>query len=188
MAAPRKDNIRQHILCGALRLMEVSSFEGISLAQIADEVGISKGTLYYHFHSKDALLLALADYYLQQQRDELQRWTEEHAATDPFTHQLVAYVVRQDVLNAPIRMQLYAEATQGNTAIREKLCAFYNSYHDLVAQKLAERTNAISSDFLSWLILLSADGMYVQDAIRNERVNSEAYLNHAVSILQRLMK
>ena len=187
MAAPRRDNIRQQILEVTMRLLEHDSYEGVSLSRIAAEAGISKGTLYYHFKSRDTLLLALAEYYLQQQREELSRWADD-PSEDPTLHGLVSYLVRQDVRKAPMRMQLYSEATQGNADIRARLCEFYNSYHDLVTQKLSERVEGISAGFLSWLVLLASDGLYLQDAIENENVDLDSCLSSTAEVLRRYMK
>ncbi len=43
----------------ALQLFSEHGFEGSSLQQIADRLGVTKAALYYHFRSKDDLLQAL---------------------------------------------------------------------------------------------------------------------------------
>jgi AcrR family transcriptional regulator len=51
---------RQHILEAALELFSAAGFARTSLREIAEKVGISKPALYYHFDSKEALLVELA--------------------------------------------------------------------------------------------------------------------------------
>lgn len=63
--APRRvksQNTRKKIFDAAARLLEKHSEEYLTIANICDEAGISKGTFFYHFNSKDDLML----YYLQE--------------------------------------------------------------------------------------------------------------------------
>jgi AcrR family transcriptional regulator len=57
-AAPPPDT-RTRILDAALELFTEHGFDGTTLQQIADRLGVTKAALYYHFRSKDELLQAL---------------------------------------------------------------------------------------------------------------------------------
>ena len=50
---------RQHILDVATRLFVAEGFVGLSMRRLAEEVGVSKAGLYYHFRDKEALFLAI---------------------------------------------------------------------------------------------------------------------------------
>ncbi len=56
-AAPT--DTRQRILDVALDLFTEQGFDGTSLRQIAEQLGVTKAALYYHFESKDDILMAL---------------------------------------------------------------------------------------------------------------------------------
>ena len=62
-AAPAPDapppDTRQRILDVALDLFIEQGFDGTSLRQIAEQLGVTKAALYYHFESKDDILMAL---------------------------------------------------------------------------------------------------------------------------------
>jgi AcrR family transcriptional regulator len=49
----------QRVLDAALELFSEHGFEGTSLQDIADRLGVTKAAVYYHFRTKDDLLLAL---------------------------------------------------------------------------------------------------------------------------------
>ena len=49
----------QRVLDAALELFTAHGFEGTSLQDIADRLGVTKAAVYYHFRTKDELLLAL---------------------------------------------------------------------------------------------------------------------------------
>ena len=57
-AAARSAGARR-VLDAALELFTEHGFEGTSLQDIADRLGVTKAAVYYHFHTKDELLRAL---------------------------------------------------------------------------------------------------------------------------------
>jgi AcrR family transcriptional regulator len=54
-----KADTRERILDVALDLFTEQGFDGTSLREIAERLGVTKAALYYHFESKDDILLAL---------------------------------------------------------------------------------------------------------------------------------
>jgi AcrR family transcriptional regulator len=58
-APPARSAGAQRVLDAALELFTEHGFEGTSLQDIADRLGVTKAAVYYHFHTKDDLLRAL---------------------------------------------------------------------------------------------------------------------------------
>jgi AcrR family transcriptional regulator len=56
-AKPRRDEILDH----ATRLFAERGYEGTSMADLAERVGMRKASLFYHFASKDVLYAAVLD-------------------------------------------------------------------------------------------------------------------------------
>ena len=56
---------KQKLIDSAMRLFKRHGYANVTIEQICDAVGISKNTYYYHFESKDSLLLA----YLNEKKD-----------------------------------------------------------------------------------------------------------------------
>ena len=52
------NNTEQKLIDNAMRLFKRHGYDNVTIDQICDAVGISKNTYYYHFESKDSLLLA----------------------------------------------------------------------------------------------------------------------------------
>jgi AcrR family transcriptional regulator len=79
---------RDRILDAALALFAEKGYEATSMREIAEQLGMTKAALYYHFDGKDAIVLALlAD--IETQVEALVAWAGEQ----PVTPQL-----RRDVL------------------------------------------------------------------------------------------
>jgi TetR/AcrR family transcriptional regulator, cholesterol catabolism regulator len=57
--APRQDNRRQQLLDVAARLFRERGYHVTSMRDIAHEVGMLSGSIYYHFPSKEELLLSV---------------------------------------------------------------------------------------------------------------------------------
>ncbi len=55
---------RAAILDAAKRLFMQDGYRGISMRQIAEAVGVTKAALYYHFHDKEDLFIAIVEQYL----------------------------------------------------------------------------------------------------------------------------
>ncbi len=57
--AAKREATRGHILAAADRLFAERGFDATTVDEIADAANVAKGTFYYHFSSKDELLVAL---------------------------------------------------------------------------------------------------------------------------------
>ncbi len=182
MAAPRKENIRQLILDATCELLKTQALADISLAEIAKAAGISKGTLYYHYKTKGEIFFDITDRYLDEQWEDLIRWTE-NKDKDTSLNRLVKYVVERNIASAGLRMHLLSEAQLGDEVLRQRLITRYEEFQALISQKIAERTG-IPADFLTWLILLLSDGLIVQEAIKSDALDREAFLHQGVRVLR----
>ena len=64
---------KENILGTALRLFAERGYDATSLQDIADEIGLTKAAVYYHYRSKSAILQALADPVYEVMRAAYQR-------------------------------------------------------------------------------------------------------------------
>lgn len=185
MAAPRKDNVKEIIMDSTEALLKSRPLADISLAEIARETGISKGTLYYHFKTKDDILFAITERYLAVQRNDLLNWTE-NKRKDTSISRLVKYVAERDVGTPGMRLHLICSAMLGNEDMKRKLAGLYKDFFGLISQKIAERVDTISADYLTWLILLVSDGLIIQRILQNESLDVDAFIRHSAELLKNL--
>ncbi len=71
---------RQRLLDVAMTLISQHGFAGTSLQMIADELGFTKAAIYYHFRTRDQLLVALMKPILQQIRLVVETAESQRAA------------------------------------------------------------------------------------------------------------
>lgn len=57
---------REAILAGAFRVAVRDKLRGLTMEAVAREAGVSKGLVFFHFEGKEALLMALLDWVLEQ--------------------------------------------------------------------------------------------------------------------------
>ena len=68
---------REKILKTAGRLFSQRGYFGVSMDEIAQEVGVAKSALYYHFESKEALYKELMEYSVKELKKEIKGALEE---------------------------------------------------------------------------------------------------------------
>jgi AcrR family transcriptional regulator len=74
--ARSRTDTRARIQQIAVELFSEHGYEGTSLREIAEQLGVTKAALYYHFKSKEDIILSLVEDY-QAQMDALIGWARE---------------------------------------------------------------------------------------------------------------
>jgi len=120
MAAPRSDNVKEIILAKTSELMEETGLSSISLASIAEACGISKGTLYYHYKTKEDIFFDLIERHFREQEQELIAWMDD-LSKDVSVNRLLMYVLDRNNYEGALRMQVLSSACFGNEDVRRKV-------------------------------------------------------------------
>ncbi|WP_195269119.1 TetR/AcrR family transcriptional regulator [Eubacterium sp. 1001713B170207_170306_E7] len=185
MAAPRKDDVRELIIQKTEELLQTRKISDISLAEIAEAAGISKGTLYYHYKSKNDILFDITDRYLDEQYENLVAWVE-NPEKDTSLHRLIKFVLEGDVGTAGMRLHLFYDATLGNERIREKLLSRYREFAAYIARSVDARTDAVPADYLAWLLLFLSDGLFIHQTLGNEHLDIARFIEQTEDIIRRI--
>ncbi len=186
MAAPRKDNVKELIINATEQLLETQKLSEITFAQIAASAGISKGTLYYHYKNKNNILFDITDKYLQQQWDDLIAWTE-NPEKDTSLHRLVQYVLERDVANVGMRLHFFYDAMLGNEEVRSKLMQRYNDFANLISKKIRERDEKLPAEYITWLILLVSDGLFIHKTLNNDNLDVDLFIKQSGQFMKQIV-
>lgn len=167
---------RQKILEAAARLVMEKGVKGTSLADIAREAGISKGTLFYHFPTKDELVYELTVRHFDRLIQGFLKGIDHIEDEKP---EKIVYEGLNLVLQAKERgklnLYLLQEAFMGNDELKEKFKNTYRDYHTLMQQFLRKLTGKEEKeDEVKAAMLVSLlDGLIIQWLMQPEVVEVE---------------
>ena len=82
------DAQRETFARAAMRLMARHGLEGVTMRAVAAEAGLSYGSLFHYFDSKDALLLHAVDYLTGQQTRRVNEYESQHSGLKALEHLL----------------------------------------------------------------------------------------------------
>lgn len=68
---PRRGSARDAIVDAAVELFDRQGYETTSVQQVVERAGVTKGSFYHHFSSKEAVLLVIHDTFMDHQLDIL---------------------------------------------------------------------------------------------------------------------
>ncbi len=118
------DTVRR-ILDEATPLFVARGYQGVSMREIGEAVGITKAALYYHFKDKEELFMAI----LRESLDELGRILDEAERSEPTARGQVGQAVR-GLLGLPAeRRALIRVATQEMAHVSPAVRAAFNGVY-----------------------------------------------------------
>lgn len=181
MAAPLNDNRKDKILKSARELLKEKTFSEISLAEIAKNTGVSKGSVYYYYKTKDDILFDVADEYLQGVYDEFVEWVE-NKDKDTSLPRMLKFILKKGVTDSAesLRLHLTTDAVAGNEKLREKLLERYRTFRTAIGEKIAERKGDDNAEYYGWLVITLIDGLMIQSLLKNDEMNLDEFINEFV--------
>ncbi|MFD1718644.1 TetR/AcrR family transcriptional regulator [Georgenia deserti] len=160
-----RESHRLPILDAAQRVLETRGLTAITFEAVANEAGLTKGGLVYHFHSKDDLLLALHEHVAAQwERALLQELAKpyEEASDD---ERLGAYVRTSARSSTRSELLLMLDAATHP--------AFRAPWARLLARWTPPVTRDADDGVLDRMVTrLSADGLWFLEAFTDEQVDA----------------
>lgn len=164
---------RQKIIDAASRLIVEKGIENTSLADIARETDISKGTLYYYYASKDDLIFDLTERHMSRITSDLlnliANGTEGVDATSTLR------IVYETLVNAETRSRLHLylvrEALTGNEILRKRFLRKYQQWQSMLEDSIQKLIPGITNvKMKAQLIIASIDGYIIQSMLGNTDV------------------
>src|SRR4030095_11656870 len=157
------------ILQATMRLLATRGIQGTSLDLLAEEVGVAKSSILWHFGSKEELLLRVAERVL----DEVARWPVQKILALPTfeeraeaSWQFFSETLRQNPELRRVMLYLIFESVEGRPELRARLQQLYRSIREMyetglrsVVPDAAQRRRlavltaaALGGIFLQWLL------------------------------------
>jgi len=165
---------RQSILDEASKLIAQKGVKNTSLADISKEVGISKGTLYYYYSTKNDIIYDIADIHLKQITDELLSWIDN--IEDNIASEKILKVVFEKISTAETRGKLHlyliSDAVTSNEPLKQRFREKYKEWRLTLEDGLRKVLKNKTTDYgvLSYIILAALDGFTVQWMLGVEKI------------------
>jgi AcrR family transcriptional regulator len=153
-APPVESAAWQRIIAGARRHFLAQGFRGVTMDDLAEELGMSKKTLYAHFNSKIALVEAVMRAKFAEVEGELGALEAGHK-TDfaSLLHAMLATVQRQTAeIQPPFLRDIRTEAPDLFRLVEEKRAELIERHFGKLFRE-GRRTGMIRKDIPTWLII-----------------------------------
>lgn len=168
MAAVNPDaDSREVILASAERLMARKGIRDSSLAEIAKAAGISRGTLYYHYRSKEELILDIAEGHMRSLTGKFVSMAESRAdmGLSALLERLFSEILADDTRSS-LHLHIMHEVFEGSEAIRKRMDSSYGEWLSLSEAQL-RKLGIASRDLkdVSRLVIAAIDGLILQKKV-----------------------
>jgi AcrR family transcriptional regulator len=173
----RQDAKKNGIITAAGRLAVEKGFDGFSLADVAQAAGISKGTLYYYYPTKSALIFDIAARHVDEITAFILELIEEGGPdTDPA--ELLALFFRRHQANRTrmrLHLNLIHQAMKGDRALKARYQAIYAHWRQEARQALAKLLpDSPHRETLTSLIIATVDGINIQSMLEIDALSTDA--------------
>jgi AcrR family transcriptional regulator len=177
---------RQQIVDAADRLFYERGFEATSFADIAKDVGLSRGNFYYHFKTKDEILDAVIGRRMANTRTMLGAWEQDtESPTDrirSFVHILIANRTKIMAYGCPVGT-LCNELAKLDHLAKDDAAGLFSLFRDWLARQFSALGRGADAEALALHILMRSQGVAAlatafrdEDFIRREVADMEAWL------------
>lgn len=172
------------ILESAERLIIKKGVENTSLSDIAKEVGISKGTLYYYYSSKNELINDIADKYFLEIGHNINVALENlDKKSNPID---VVQKMFKEILDSKekgrLHLCLIQEAITNNDELKEKFNKEYIKWKIIIKEglKLIFHNQDFDYGVIANIIVAALEGFMIQNIIEINNVSIDSVIEYVL--------
>ena len=162
--------MRERILTAVEDLVATKGVNNFSLRDICDSLYISTGSLYYHFKTKDEIILAVIKKHFNELERDYEEWLVRHKEKGDLTKdrfiEVILYKGTELFNRSKIHIYLINECMRNSSDIKdsynELLNHWYEKLYEGVVQVFGERKDARA---LTYLLMLTIEGQTIKVAL-----------------------
>lgn len=179
---------RAKLVEAALELFSTSGYEHATVDDIAQKAGYSKGAYYFHFSTKDDILLELLRQWTDERGRLLAGMEEDAGSRERLTETLAEFLSYEEAPTWPaVLLEFWAQASR-NAEVSKRLTEAYASWRKQLSEVFAAAAKAgvisMSATELASVALAAHDGYAVQVAIKAPGASGMTAVQLAESLLQ----
>ncbi|MCH4210718.1 MAG: TetR/AcrR family transcriptional regulator [Bacilli bacterium] len=173
MARARTDIDKQAFINASEKLITEKGAKDFSLADLAHEMGISKGTIYYHYPTKDELILDIMQEHMSALSKDYIDWLHRHVK-DGITFQrfldIIFYKGVKLFNKAKIHVYLLGECVRGNPSLRDSYTKLWDEWKRYIQEGVEQvLPDSDDKEAEAYLLMLIIDGLTIQEALGNPK-------------------
>ena len=173
------NEMRERILNSVEELIATRGVNNFSLRDICDYLYISTGSLYYHFKTKDDIIMAIVDKHFLELENDYTSWLMRHREKCDLTKErfidIILYKGTELFNRSKLHMYLINECMKDNEKLRAHYKGFIKSWYDKlligVKQVYGDREDIEGIAYTLFLIL---EGQTIRVALGDRRIEEEA--------------
>jgi len=181
----KQDNVKERIIEASIRLFLAKGFAGTTTKELTDAAGVAKGTLYWHFTSKDRILEEILEKFSCELYDaafeKANNCQGDFIAKFKVFYRFITEFAREkkDLLLVSSTMLGEIAGTGSNAelkmrGIQRKAHAFIKTLLDLGQQEGAI-TRDLDTNIHAHIIMASFVGMHLQWCLEGDSFDAVAY-------------
>jgi AcrR family transcriptional regulator len=178
-----RDDTRSRIQEIAFRLFTEQGYEATSLREIAEELGVTKAALYYHFRTKEDIVTGMVDDRLEE-LEELLVWLRVQPKGPQTRRELIRRYAES--LDSPHQSRMARFLERNQTALRDhpKILAMRSTMMEVV-EELLEPDDALTTRVRRSMALftLHAGMHFGADAEQDEKTRRAATVEVALELV-----
>lgn len=161
-------NNRDKIIETAIKLIGEKGVEGTSLADIAKDVGISKGTLYYYYSSKNDLIFDITKDHMDKISANIFSMIENKKGETSLhdTLKLLIETLLKSETRTRLHLYLIQEVLSGNEDLKDRFVETYRQWFQMIQDGYSLLTSQKRDLSVQSRILVAIiDGLIIQGSI-----------------------
>lgn len=175
----KENEMRERILKAVEELISTRGVNNFSLRDICDYLYISTGSLYYHFKTKDDIIMAILEKHFNELEGDYSEWLLRHKEKGDLTKErfidVVCYKGTELFNRSKIHIYLINECMRENNKLKERYLEFIESWY----QKLLTGVKQVygddkDSEAIAYTLFLILEGLSIRVVLNDRKPEVEA--------------
>lgn len=159
-------DVREQILNTAETLIARRGIDATSLLDIANATKLSRGTIYYYFPTKEALLLAVTDRHMDAVTADFTRLMRDKSLSDAQSVLEALFdILLSDKTHGGVHAHLLQEAARGSRKVRKRIALRYRAWNVLIVKEFRRLKIKQRRKEKAAFILAVIDGLVIRQLL-----------------------
>jgi AcrR family transcriptional regulator len=175
--------MRDKIIKAASDIFTIKGVDKASLAEIALKANISKGTLYYHFSTKNDLVFAVTEMHMTELTNNLIDLLKSNDSPENIMVQLYSTIPKA-VTRSRLHIYLVREAVTDSPKLLERFKITYASWKKNLIENISKLyPDCGDKEALAGFVIASIDGLVIQNLLEIDDIEPKRYVDLIKPIL-----